>query len=245
MNIPFEFSNASSGIFPSFDAYKGFVIQDLDWSEGLPPTLSAEADNALIVAVNAPPFKEIRQSMAFKRLSAREQRQLSNYSEEKIRRHKIMAQLLRNTLEATFPLSSWRQSTSHSGQWVVVALSSSAAGVDVQAISFPEHYPLIAAKLFPPLWQKMLMALEKESTRAPLFFTSCWTALEAQFKLEQGATLLPFLKEIAQEEEVWERFEQLDHFQLDEKHLVCLARDKSAPPPLLYRVQAESVLNAE
>lgn len=222
---------------------RALTLLEESWTEGFPPALVPHEDTAFVISVPVPKLKAIQESVAFKSLSPRQGRHLINYSDDLVRRHKCMAHLLREKLKTRFPDPRWQFNTSHSGGWVVVAWAGSAVGVDTQRISDPKRYPAVSAKLFPPDWQAILTSLEEEAEYQNLFFTWCWTALEAQFKLEQGDLLLPFLKEVAQEGEAWERTVHLDHFRVDDRYLACLARSRKAPPPRLYRLSADQVLN--
>ncbi|NLN92273.1 MAG: hypothetical protein GX130_03055 [Candidatus Hydrogenedens sp.] len=213
------------------------------WTEAFPPASLPDENTAFVISVAVPPFKTIQKSPVYNSMPARQRRHLANYSDDRTRRHKCMAHLLRRKIQEHFPDSSWKLSTSHSGNWILVACALTPVGVDMQQIRDPHNYLAVTTKLFSPDTQKALVELDHDPEMRSLFFTWSWTALEAQFKLEEGELLLPFLKDIAEDSKTWERKVHLHHFRVDDKHLACLARARKAPPPLLYRFSSDDILN--
>jgi len=212
------------------------------WQEGLPPAHTFKGDNLLIVSTAISHFRDIEKSPAFQKLPMRQRRHLTNSSDEKSKRHKSMAYLMRAFLQQHFGDTRIEMTTSHCGIWVVVALGQEVSGVDVEKLSSPAQYPSVAAKLFPPRWQAQLVQFENDAERESLFFTACWTALEARFKLEMAPALLPYLKAELQKSAPEKDTTVLNHFWVDEGYIGCLARCKGGSTPLLHRLKADVIL---
>ncbi|MGI6139612.1 MAG: 4'-phosphopantetheinyl transferase family protein [Candidatus Hydrogenedentales bacterium] len=137
-------------------------------------------------------------------------------------------------------------SQSHTDRYLMLAVSPTPCGVDVENLRRPTSYPHILEKAFPPAWRADIDALPPESEEAAQRFTAYWTALEAWYKLRGTGSFPSFLRSVrdadrtAQQDPAWEET-HLYPVQVDRDYWACLALVSKSVSIQFCRVESTAI----
>lgn len=116
-------------------------------------------------------------------------------------------------------------SQSHTDAYVVMSVSDTPCGVDVERLRGPSSYPRLSQKGLPLTWSRELRNQECSAEQARLF-TRYWTALESLYKIDGKGSLKRFVRELYGEETPsgrgWLSGTWGAHFEVGNGHLACV-----------------------